>query len=252
MLFVLKKIISGTFQPLVVAGLCIGISLCVLVRAKPRRTRTLLLLGVAFLILVVSLFDWVPNLLLHELEHRYSPYSRTEAHPQWLLVLGQGFSAEEGLSESGRVNGTMQARLSEALFRMRLSDEMKMVVSVAGRDAAPLKQKWWNGWCASVQLPVERTLLLTEAVDTPTEIKSALQYIGTHEFVLVTSAAHIPRSMQIARKLGGNPVAAPCDYQVFRSPNLWCHFAPSARHAVRLEKALHEYIGAAWFRLVRK
>jgi uncharacterized SAM-binding protein YcdF (DUF218 family) len=48
-------------------------------------------------------------------------------------------------------------------------------------------------------------------------VQKILQQRGIKQFLLVTSALHMPRSMRIFQKLGMNPIAAPTDYLAAKS-----------------------------------
>lgn len=247
MFFALKKIISVLFQPLPMVWILLIGSLWFFRKMHRKVLYFLLFLSILF---SGAMFGWIPDRLLKPLERRYAPYEAgREVHPRWVVVLGQSFSAGEGISESGRINATMHARLAEALNVFRSSENMHLLVSLSGKASAQKKQAWWIGWCRNAGIPVERTSLITDAVDTRTELQSALERVGTDPFVLVTSASHLPRSMLIARSLSGNPIAAPCDYQVLGGPLTYNSFLPSIRNADKLGRALHEYIGMAWFEI---
>ena len=75
-------------------------------------------------------------------------------------------------------------------------------------------------------------------------------------FLLVTSAAHMPRSMMIFRKLGMNPIAAPTDYQkTDREANLTSlesrilNFLPDADNLRDTNRAIKEYVGIVIYKL---
>jgi uncharacterized SAM-binding protein YcdF (DUF218 family) len=71
--------------------------------------------------------------------------------------------------------------------------------------------------------------------------------IGRERFILVTSAAHMPRSMALFRKRGLEPIPAPAD---FRAPETQSsgpsRFFPGAGALGQTQTALHEYLGLAW------
>ena len=54
--------------------------------------------------------------------------------------------------------------------------------------------------------------------------------IGREKFILVTSAAHMPRSMALFRKRGLQPIPAPADFQVREAQGLTlAGFSPGPR-----------------------
>jgi len=247
--FVLKKIVSGFLQPssLVLYLLFLGIMMSFFRR---RRRASLVLLIASLSLGVLSVFSWIPNAVLGRLEQKFTPYESTKPDPQWILVLGQGFSAEAGVPDSSRVNATMHARLAEALRIMRGSESMTMLVSIAGLESIEEKEVWWAFWCESVNLPQERTLIIADAKDTWDELNAALEHMGQEPFVLVSSASHLPRAVRMAVRLGACPIPAPCDYKALQPQNRYGFFIPSSRNTARLEQALDEYVGMVWDNLV--
>ncbi len=249
MLFILKKILSQLIAPTTLLFLCISIGTGLVIRKKRQVLGRILLIS-ATMIVLLSGYSWLPNLLLHNLEKRYPPYAHSESEIEWMLVLGRGFSSDPEISESSRIDGVMQARLTEALYILRNTKNMNVVVSLAGPEDARSKQLWWKSWCQSVQLPDCKIILLTDALDTDDEIRLAMPHVGTNSFVMVTSAAHMPRAMLMARTMGGHPIAEPCDYLVKKSQSRYPQWIPSPRNMDRLDLALHEYFGLLWYKVV--
>jgi uncharacterized SAM-binding protein YcdF (DUF218 family) len=82
---------------------------------------------------------------------------------------------------------------------------------------------------------------------------------GINEAILVTSAAHMPRSMMLFADQGLKLIPAPTDYavteegwaQLWQAPgvNLLTYLMPSASALGQTTNALKEYIGMIWYRL---
>lgn len=248
MLFALKKITAGLLSPSSVTGLCLLAGMFCLIRREKIRSARLFFLSGLFLA-ALSFSPWVADGLLHHLENRYEPYPFPAGiSPGWILVLGQG--AKEGdVPDTSRVNGTMYARLMEAVRISRRLNPVRTVVSISGRVSAETKTAWWSSFCSNVRTDLQNAIVLTEPKDTEEELRQALQYIGNDPFILVTSASHMPRAMLIAGTLGGKAVAAPCDFEGYSAGPFYKKLIPSARELCRTEKALHEYMGILWFRL---
>ena len=84
--------------------------------------------------------------------------------------------------------------------------------------------------------------------DTKDEARLMQKIVGRDRFVLVTSAAHMPRSMALFAKRGMRPVPAPTEYLAAESRGP-ARFFPSADGLERAERAFHEYLGLAWAKL---
>jgi uncharacterized SAM-binding protein YcdF (DUF218 family) len=93
--------------------------------------------------------------------------------------------------------------------------------------------------------------LHTEPRDTGEEAERMAELLAPGErFLLVTSAAHIPRSMYHFRARGLDPIPAPAQAHALRGAGLGPRdFLPSATNYVKVERAAHEYLGLLWARL---
>jgi uncharacterized SAM-binding protein YcdF (DUF218 family) len=91
------------------------------------------------------------------------------------------------------------------------------------------------------------------------ESAAMLDERGIERIVLVTSAAHMPRSYALFAKSGLQVIPAPTDFQVtqrgwayYTRPNLWIqlyNLLPTATNLVRTTRALKEYLGMAVYGL---
>lgn len=97
----------------------------------------------------------------------------------------------------------------------------------------------------------EANLVLEAAArDTEDEARIIHSMIGGDKLIIVTSAAHMPRSVALFRRQGMNPIPAPADQLVKQShkTNL-LDFLPSSGALRGVESATHEYIGIVWSKL---
>ena len=71
--------------------------------------------------------------------------------------------------------------------------------------------------------------------------------IGPEKIILVTSAAHMPRSMALFRKRGLEPIPAPADFRVRGAQRpVPGRVFPHGSSLSEVEIAAHEYLGLAW------
>lgn len=79
--------------------------------------------------------------------------------------------------------------------------------------------------------------------------RDALGLTSADTVYLVTSAMHMPRAFGVARQLGLQPVARPCDFRADERLG-WTSWLPSNAAPGELEGALHELVGllAYWWR----
>jgi len=99
---------------------------------------------------------------------------------------------------------------------------------------------------------VNKKNILLEEISKDTEDQARLiqQIVGKDQFILVTSASHMPRTMAFFRKLGMDPLPAPTEHlvkeRVAITPG---RFYPSAGGLRKTERAFYEYLGLAWAKL---
>jgi uncharacterized SAM-binding protein YcdF (DUF218 family) len=86
--------------------------------------------------------------------------------------------------------------------------------------------------------------VLNKGLDTAQEARAVAVQLGTAPFLLVTSAAHMPRAMRQMKRAGAQPIPAPTG-QLTGRPRGWDSWLPSSAGLGRTERALHEYLGLA-------
>ncbi len=131
-------------------------------------------------------------------------------------------------------------------------------------------------WLGSESSPAEDTAQLLEMLQVPPEAlwlegesrnthenavnsRAILESKGVERLILVTSAAHMPRSAALFRQQGFEVIPAPTDFRItsadweqLRSSNLLAHMmtlVPTADNLVMTTGALKEYLGLLIYRL---
>jgi len=93
-------------------------------------------------------------------------------------------------------------------------------------------------------------VLEDNAMDTKDEARFIRELVRDDKFILVTSAAHMPRSMALFRNQGMEPIPAPAGHIIKKrggfGPGI---FFPGAGELYQTERAVYEYLGMAWARL---
>jgi len=86
--------------------------------------------------------------------------------------------------------------------------------------------------------------------DSKDQAREVENIVNDERFILVTSAAHMPRVMVLFKKQGLAPIPAPTDYRIKTrqsiNPGM---FFPSASNLLNAENAIHEYLGMIWAKL---
>jgi len=249
-MYILKNAIGSVFMPV---SMCIEITLAgllVLLFTKKKRIGRLLI-GAGFVLFIGFSYDTLPNALLAPLEDRYAPLSKIPAGNdlKWVVVLGGGHISDPRLPANSQLSSNALTRLVEGIRIHRLLGDSKLLLSGGG----PPHKKVSNAEVmadAAMALGVDESdiVLESQSMDTKDEAILVREIIGESSFVLVTSAAHMPRSVALFRKLGMAPVPAPTDYGIKKGEgglSLWM-LVPGAGGFARAGSAMHEYMGLTW------
>jgi uncharacterized SAM-binding protein YcdF (DUF218 family) len=245
MFFIVAKIFWFLASPLHFSLICLGAGL-----AASRRWsfgRRLAIFGAALMALMT--FSPLGSLLLRPLEDRFPRQSQIRTPPKGLIVLGG--AVDERISRArGQVAVNDAAeRLTEAAALARLYPDALLVFSGGSgslvddsiKEAATAHQLW-------SQLGVAENRMIFEDASRNTYENAVFTQQRLHpsegeDWLLITSAFHMPRSMGIFRALGMNPTAYPVDYRTFGNSE---DFRPplDGSLAIRnVEIALREWVG---------
>lgn len=206
-------------------------------------------------LLAVTMTPVIPDALATSLERTYPPLDPATlphgAAPPRILVLAAGHVADTTLPPLTRLGPTTLARLVEGIRLHRLLPGSALVVSGASRDD-PQPQAVTTA-AAAVSLGVAQSAIarLDDPTTTCGEARAYVRTFGTHApVILVTSALHLPRALQLFRQLGVTAIPAPADVQVKRSPYAPRQFPRlSVDRLALLDAVVHEYVGMQWGRL---
>jgi uncharacterized SAM-binding protein YcdF (DUF218 family) len=236
-------------KPLLIAG-CALLAAAVLALRGRRRAARILALASAALVYLSSLTP-VANLLLGPLERRYPPLmaSGVPVGAGCVVVLGSGYYPQPNLPITAQLDGEGMARIVEGV-RLSRQYHLPLLVSGGGSESTGAPAEGYARLARD--LGIEDAALTVSAAGTNTRDEAALiaHRLGDRPFLLVTSAAHMPRAMAELQRAGAKPVAAPtAQHLTPRTPFTLRRFLPNSAALVKVELALHEYLGLAAMRL---
>jgi uncharacterized SAM-binding protein YcdF (DUF218 family) len=264
MLFVLKKAVSRLLFPLplsillLLAGLALGWR-----NRHPRWTRTLLIAGLALLVLFsTSAFS---DLLLRPLESRYPALGPEELSAiDWETVntivvftgCAVGFEDEP---ITRQVGGAPLARLVEGVRLYHECPGCRLILSGGlGCDPdAPAEAMTNYRWATTFGVAPQDITLERTSLDTADQARILATLLvgdrGQEPFIVVTSASHMPRTMALLEAEGLiRAIPAPTDHatglyslfsrEAFGAESLY----PNAQALWNSERAVYEYLGLFW------
>lgn len=253
--FVFKKSVSLFLfpMPIIVTLLLIGVGLLWFTKKQwaGKATVTLGVIGLA----LVS-FKPLPNRFLESLEQTYPPYALvnrqapSESAPpvEFIVVLAGGHVHDGRLPVTSQLSPGTLVRLAEGIRIYRKHPGSKLVVDGWGEvvSTAELMER------LAVELGVPRQDIMMEprSKDTKDEARLLQLIVGDRPFVLVTSAAHMPRTMAMFEKQGMHPIPAPTGHRVLRRQQTkLADFFPNSGSIGRAENVVYEYLAWMWAKL---
>lgn len=255
MMFLMKKIVSLFLNPvaLTLEVLIVGLFLLWATR-KQRLGKIVVTLGAIFLLLLSLPF--FSGKLLTPLEGRYpallhpEPSAQQEgagAGPQWIVVLGGGHTSDPRLPVTSQISPAALGRIIEGVRLYNAIPGSKLLLS-GGAVFDPIPEADVMGKIAThLGVKPQDITLERKARDTAEEAAIIAGMVFREKVILVTSAAHMPRSVALFKKQGLQVVPAPADYRVKEAQGSHPErFFPNAEPLVQAETAWHEYLGLAW------
>ncbi len=249
-MFQVEKFLAPLFFPLslTLLGLAAGLGLLWFSRWQ-RAGKAVVAASGAFLAIISH--GWTANALLRPLERGQAAFAPTGVVPpeqrgaRWIVVLGGGASADESWPPTQRLSNASLQRLAEGIRLQRLLPAAQLVTSGGAVFAArPAGEVMRDAACA-LGVPPERVTAQPAGRNTVEEIAALAPLVGTDPFLLVTSAAHMPRALAACQSQGLRPLPAPTDFQATGGDGVWTpgDIYPSGAALHQSERAAYEYLG---------
>ena len=226
-MFIVKKIVALFLSPV---SLCLGILILGLAflwaTRRPRLGKVLVTLGTV-LLLLLSL-PGISRQFLTPLERRYPALLHPEkiswegqtsgTSPKWIVVLGGGHVSDPRLPANSQISAAALGRVVEGVRLYKTIPGSKLLLS-GGVVFDPVPEAEVMARIAEL-LGVKSQDISQESDsrDTADQAEIIAKRIGRERFILVTSAAHMPRSMALFKKRGLQPIPAPTDFLVREGP----------------------------------
>jgi uncharacterized SAM-binding protein YcdF (DUF218 family) len=246
----LKKLISTCLLPFPI-GLALVLGGLALLWLTQRQRLGRVAVAAGVVVLLLAGYGTVPGLLIDPLERRYAALTPAAVAalspaPEAIVVLGSGFHADPSLPPNDELDAIALARLVEGVRLARLLPRARLVLSGGLGQAEALAET-----AAFLGVARERLVLENGSVDTADEAVLLRPLVGAAPFLLVTSAAHMSRSMALCRKQALRPIGAPAGFIGTEGGGGWSlvNLVPRAEAFVLADHAIHEWIGLVWSHL---
>jgi len=249
-MFLFKKIVSPLFLPLTLSLLLLLAGL-ILIWSRKRERMGKMFMTFGVLLLALMSYNAVSSKLVLPLECRYPPAGLSDARgARWIAVLGAGVNAEKGYPAASQLSRRSLANLVEGIRLQRHLPGCKLLLS-GGAVFQPVPEAEVMAGAARELGVNEKDMVLESASrDTEEQARRIRDIVGRDKFILVTSAAHMPRSMALFKKEQLKPVPAPAGVCIkTETPLSPDDFYPGAAALRKSETAFHEYLGIIWAKI---
>lgn len=248
-MYEIKKIIGLLTSPGTLVLLLLGYGLVRLACSRGPRKKGLIWVGLGAACFYLFTTGPLPNFLMGRLEQGQQPVTSVHQLPKikYIVVLSAGLRLNEGAPPTSQLDEASAMRVAEGvrLFHL-LSGVPTLIMTGAGH--------WWDAgsrmaaYAQAMGVPPDHLIPENTALDTYGNAMGVRDLVNQKPFLLVTSAAHMPRSLSIFQKLGMKPIPAPAD---FRHQTLFLggDLLPSSYHLCSMDAASHEYLGSAYLHL---
>lgn len=233
-----------------VPWVCIILATCALWAV--RHSRVLAgVLAVCFAGLYILAVGPGSDLVLRPLEGAYDPLHQVPQGPIGTIVVlsgGDGWSVDRPITSA--LSTSSSDRLMEAVRVWRLMEEEPTILMVGGvgtpggQVEAPLMAQAAH----ALGVPEHALSWESHSRNTYENAVSVGEILSGEDFVLVTSAFHMPRAMEAFQRLGMEPVPAPCGQAARLMHSAWDWF-PRSQTLWRSAQGLREHIARLWYRL---
>lgn len=248
-MFILKKLLSRMFFPV---PLCLEIMLAGLILVFLRREKTgkvLLCTGLGLLLLFSM--QPVADLALYSLESSFAPLSEEQIpeNLKYVVVLGAGHDTVPGFPANARASSTTVERVVEGVRIHNFAPASK-VVFTGGKIADPVcNARVMAELAKQLGLDPKRIIREEKSLDTADHVRYLQPLLKGRDFVLVTSASHMPRAMALFKAAGLTPIPSSTDFEALHTAySAWDYF-PSARGLEKTRIFFYECLGLAWARI---
>jgi len=215
-------------------------------------------LVLSIVLLAISAFSPLGNLLLYPLESRFPPWDAASGAPDGIIILGGPIDADISVAHQAPVIRSAADRLVAGAALARKYTDARVIFS-GGSPNLISNDAREADYAAMVleSLGVDHSRLILERTSRNTlenaEFSRALAKPRPGErWLLVTSAFHMPRAVGLFRKAGFPVEPYPVDWRTAgRSGLLWfTNVAPDG--LFKTDIAIREWIGLIAYRLTGK
>lgn len=248
--YILSKLFDtiGSPSALLVLICVVGVILT-LRRSSPRWSARLLVAGVGGLAAfgVLPLGSW----MIHPLETRFPMPDPMPAHVDGIILLGGAIYVDRSVSWDRPVFNDAADRMTTFLAMAHRYPDAKLAFTGGNADAfadktteAAIARRYFH------DVGLDKVVYESRSRNTHENAaftKQLLKPVPGETWLIVASAADLPRAVGCFKAVGWSVTAIPSNYRATRS---WWEWMPGVTSGLRqADRAAHEWIGLVYYRL---
>ncbi|MBN4078511.1 envelope biogenesis factor ElyC [Gammaproteobacteria bacterium AH-315-C21] len=247
-MFFAKKILGSLLKPLPLSVLIALIGVYLIWFSQHQKLGRFAV-GLALVLLISFSTPFVANSLIKPLEQQYPAILDTNPYNTvaFIVVLGGGHSVDDDTPISSHLSSSALKRLIEGLRLQRELPHATLIVSGGAVFSQHREANTMTAVIKALKINDDKLIIENNARDTASQASAIAELVDDQAFLLVTSAAHMPRSMLLMQQHGLNAIAAPTDTRATKTDasDITAYF-PSGTYLKKSESAIHEYLGQWW------
>ncbi len=162
--------------------------------------------------------------------------------------MGAGQFFEKKVPKSNYLPSPAVYRLIEGIRVYKKNPGSKLIFSGYGGFNRVSSAEVMAEIAEMLGIPKKDIIQEPDPKDTHDEAVAIHKIVNDEPFVLVTSAAHMKRSVLLFKKQGMDPIPAPTDYLARKQFNFQIPM-PGSGGFRKVESAIHEYLGIIWAKI---
>lgn len=247
MFFTLTKIVQSLILP--PSGLLILMAIGFLMVGK-KRILGVLCIAAGFLLFYGMCISPVSNALIQPLESMYVPFVATKNIDVQAIVVLSGGARDASLSGLGPEPDSYS--LERLVYGVALYRKLLIPLILVGGSGDPerpdlLEAEAMARTAISIGVPAKDIVVESSVRNTLESAKAVKRLLKNGRIILVTSAAHMKRSVAMFKKQGSNVIPAPTGYLTERRALSGYSFMPHVENLATSSLALSEYLSYRWY-----
>ena len=183
-------------MPLSIVMISFGLGLWMIYKNSYKKAKVFL--SISFVWLFLCSYSPLINSLLYKLETTYPTLHEAPQNIHYIYLLGGGHHTDKNLPITSQIVPTSVVRFTEAMRLYRQLTHAKIILSgYSGLDDKTSHALIQYKLATALGIPSKSLIVKSSPKDTKEEALIATKIIGKEPFILVTSASHMKRAIQL-------------------------------------------------------